>query len=193
MAFLSKESLAAFGFNRLGVNVKISDKATIYNPELMQLGDHVRIDDFCVVSGKVSIGRNVHIAAFCNIAGGEMGVVLEDFSSVAYGCHLISQRDDFTGRAMVNPTLPSKYTNVFKAPVLVKRHSVIGTNCLILPGVTLEEGTAVWAMSMVTKSTEPWSVNFGIPAKRLWARKQNLLALEQEYLLEEKRGMDNEG
>jgi acetyltransferase-like isoleucine patch superfamily enzyme len=40
----------------------------------------------------------------------------------------------------------------------------------------------VGAMSMVTKSTEPWSVYFGIPAKKLKSRKKDLLVLEQEYL-----------
>lgn len=193
MAFLTETSLKALGFKHLGVNVKISDKASIYNPELMEIGDHARIDDFCVVSGKITLGRNVHIAVFCNIAGGEKGVTIEDFSGIAYGCHIISQRDDFTGRSLVTSTVPSKYNSVFKAAVLVKRHSVIGTNSLILPGVTLEEGTAVWAMSMVTKSTEPWSVYFGIPAKRLWARKRDLLDLEQEYLQEEAKGLSDEG
>ena len=192
MAFLSEQSLASIGFKRLGVNVKISDKASIYNPELMEIGDHTRIDDFCVVSGKVTLGRNVHIAIFCNVAGGELGVTLEDFCGLAYGCHVFSQRDDYTGQTLTNPTVPDKYKNEFKAAVLLKRHSVIGTGSIILPGVTLEEGTAVWAKSMIIHSTEPWSVYFGVPAKRLWARKQDLLALEQEYLREEAQGSADE-
>ena len=51
-----------------------------------------------------------------------------------------------------------------------------------MPGVRVAEGTAVGAMSMVTKSTEPWSVYFGVPAKRLKARKKELLSLEKAYL-----------
>ena len=185
MAYFTEETLATMGFSRLGINVKISDKASIYNPELIEIGDNSRIDDFCVISGKVILGRNVHIAVFCNIAGGEMGVVLEDFVGIAYGCHVISQRDDFTGQALTNPTVPDKYTKVFKSAVLVKRHSIVGTCSVILPGVSLEEGTAIWAKSLVAHSTEPWSVYFGTPAKRLWARKRHLLVLEQDYLQEE--------
>ncbi len=41
-------------------------------------------------------------------------------------------------------------------------------------------------MSLVIKSTQPWSVYCGIPAKRLKARKKGLLQLEEAYLLEEK-------
>lgn len=185
MAFLTDALLATLDFRYLGVNVKISDKASIYNPELMEIGDHTRIDDFCVLSGKITIGRNVHIAIFCNVGGGELGVTLEDFSGLAYGCHVFTQSDDYSGRSLTNPTVPDKYKHETKSPVLIKRHSIVGTCSVILPGVTLEEGASIGAMSLVTKSTEPWSVYFGIPAKRLKARKRDLLELEQEYLREE--------
>lgn len=185
MAFLTEASLAALGFKRLGDNVKISDKASIYNPELMEIGDHSRIDDFCVISGKVTLGRNVHIAVFCNIGGGDLGVTLDDFSGLAYGCHVFSQSDDYSGRTLTNPTVPNKYKHETKASVLIKRHSIVGTCSVIMPGITVEEGASIGAMSLVTKSTEPWSVYFGIPAKRLKSRKQALLELEQDYLSEE--------
>ena len=98
MAFLPYQVLVTMGFKRLGVNVLISDKASIYNAEQIEIGDNSRIDDFCVISGNVVIGRNVHIAVFCNVAGGSEGVTLEDFSGLAYGCQVFSQSDDYTGR-----------------------------------------------------------------------------------------------
>lgn len=182
MAFLSEELLKGMGFKFLGRDVKISDKAAIYNPELIEIGDYSRIDDFCVISGRVSIGRNVHVAVFCNVAGGELGVTLEDFSGLAYGCHVFSQSDDYSGRTLTNPTIPEKFKKVLRAPVILKRHVIVGTCSVVLPGVTLEEGTSVGAMSMVTKSTESWSIYFGVPAKKLKSRKKDLLILEQEYL-----------
>lgn len=188
MAFLSDKALGALGFKHLGANVKISDKASIYNPEFMEIGDDSRIDDFCVISGRVTIGRNVHIAVFCNVGGGEAGVTLEDFSGLAYGCHVFSQSDDYSGRTLTNPTIPAKFKYEKKAPVYIRRHSIVGVSSVIFPGVTLAEGTSVGAMSLVTKSTEAWSVYFGIPAKRLKARKQELLVLEGNYLLEKTHG-----
>lgn len=186
MAFLNEKALAALGFKYLGANVKISDKASIYNPELMEIGDDSRIDDFCVISGKVIIGQNVHIAVFCNVGGGEVGVTLEDFCGLAYGCHVFAQSDDYSGRTLTNPTVPDKFKNETKLPVYIKRHSIVGVSSVILPGVTLEEGTSVGAMSLVTKSTEEWSVYFGVPAKRLKTRKRELLELEKNYTLEKK-------
>lgn len=185
MSFLPESILAEIGFKGLGINVKISDKASIYNPELMEIGDNSRIDDFCVISGKVNLGRNVHIAVFCNIAGGESGVTLEDFSGLAYGCHVFTQSDDYSGRTLTNPTVPDKYKYETKSPVFIKRHSIVGTCSVIMPGVIVGEGSSIGAMSMVTKATEPWSVYFGIPAKRLKSRKRELLQLEQLYLQED--------
>ncbi|MCX5874398.1 MAG: acyltransferase [Deltaproteobacteria bacterium] len=182
MPFLSQEHLASMGFKSLGKNVRISDKAAIYNTDQIEIGDNSRIDDFCVISGKVSIGRNVHIAVFCNIAGGSEGVTLEDFSGLAYGCHVFSQSDDYNGKTLTNPTVPAIYKSETKKAVRIGRHCIVGTNSLIFPGVALGEGCSVGAMSMVTKSTEEWSVCFGIPAKKVKDRKRDLLILEQDYL-----------
>lgn len=182
MPFLSQQQLESMGFRSLGKNVRISDKAAIYNPEQIEIGDHSRIDDFCVVSGKVSIGRNVHIAVFCNVAGGSEGITFEDFSGLAYGCHVFSQSDDYTGRTLTNPTVPARFKREFKKAVRLGRHCIVGTNSLIFPGVILAEGCSVGAMSMVTKSTEEWGVYSGIPARRLKDRKRDLLVLEQAYL-----------
>jgi acetyltransferase-like isoleucine patch superfamily enzyme len=187
LAFLSEEQLIQMRFKSLGTNVRISEKASIHNPEQIEIGKNSRIDDFCVISGKVSIGRNVHIAVFCNIAGGEKGVIFEDFSGLAYGCHVFTQSDDYGGRTLTNPTVPDKYKREIKKAIVIGRHSIVGTSSLIFPGVVLAEGTSVGGLSMVTKSTEEWSVYFGSPAKRIKTRKRDLLKLEQEYLADEKR------
>lgn len=185
MAFIQPEKLANLGFKKLGKNVLISDKASIYNFDQIEIGDNSRIDDFCVVSGKVSIGCNVHITVFCNVAGGTEGIVFEDFSTLAYGCHVFTQSDDYSGKTMTNSTVPKKFKTEIKKVVIIGRYSIIGTGSIIFPGVILGEGTSVGASSLVTQSTEPWSIYFGIPAKRIKARSQELLELEKQYLAEE--------
>lgn len=185
MPYLTEQELSEMGFRYLGKNVKISDKASIYNAGDIEVGDNSRIDDFCMISGRVVIGRNVHVAVFCNIAGGEQGVSMEDFSGLAYGCHVFSQSDDYSGRSLTNPTVPDEYKLETKAPVRLGRHVIVGTCSVILPGVTIEEGTSVGAMSMVVKSTLPWSVYFGVPAKKIKDRSRDLLDLEKAYLLRE--------
>lgn len=183
MAFYRPEELETLGFLSLGKDVRISKQASIYNPELIEIGDFSRIDDFCVVSGKVKIGRYVHFAVFNNVAGGEPGIEFEDFSGLAYGCHVFAQSDDYSGRSLTNPTVPDEFKNETKAPVLIGRHSIVGTGSVITPGVVMAEGTAVGALSLVTKSTDPWAIYFGAPARRIKARNKDLLDKERELLL----------
>lgn len=184
MAFLSQESLEALGFKKLGKSVLISDKASVYDADRMEIGDNSRVDDFCVLSGKLTLGRNVHIGVFCNLAGGTEGITIEDFSGLAYGCHVFSQSDDYSGGTMTNSTVPGKYKCETKKAVRIERHCIVGTNSVIFPGVRLAEGTSVGALSLVLKSTEPWSVYYGRPAKRMKARKKDLLELAKQYLSE---------
>ncbi|MBP6366718.1 MAG: acyltransferase [Nitrosomonas sp.] len=182
---MNNEQLHLMGFKSLGHNVKISDKVSIYGAKHIEIGDHSRIDDFCVISGKISLGRNVHIAPFCLIAGGLPGVVMEDFSGLAYGCKIFSQSDDYSGETMTNPTVPIKYKAEKCAPVLIRRHVILGAGTIVMPGVTVEEGCSVGAMTLVTKSTLPWGIYVGSPAQRIKNRKNNLLALEKEFQREE--------
>ncbi len=84
--------------------------------------------------------------------------------------------------------MPDEYKREIKQPVVIGRHSIVGTGSIVMPGVVLAEGSSVGALSMVTKSTEAWSVYFGAPAKRIRARKRDLLKLEAEYLAAEASG-----
>jgi len=182
MAYYTQEQLKQLGFKHIGQNVKISDKASIYNFDQIEIGDNSRIDDFCVVSGKIKIGRNVHITPMCLVAGGEKGIILEDFTTIAYGVQVFTQSDDYSGKTMSNSTVPKEYKNEFMKEVVLKKYSIVGAGSIIMPGVILEEGTSIGAMSLVLKSTEPWGIYVGSPAKRLKDRNKGLLELEKQYL-----------
>lgn len=184
MAYLSRQDLEAMGFKSLGKNVKISDRASIYNCEKIDIGDNSRIDDFCVVSGKVSIGRFCHIAPMCLVAGGKPGVTLHDFCGLAYGAKVFSQSDDYSGESLTNSNIPAKYKQEFFAEVSLEKHVIVGAGSVILPGVIVGEGCSVGAMSLVHKSAEPWGVYVGVPAKRIKNRKKNILELERQFLEE---------
>lgn len=185
MPFISQEDLEKIGFKRLGKGVKISDRAVLYNVEQIEIGDNSRIDDFCVVSGNVRIGRNVHITIFCNIAGGEPGVSISDFSTLAYGCHVFSQSDDYSGESMTNSTIPKEYKLEKFEHVSIGKNVIIGARSVVLPGCNIADGCSIGAMTLVTKPTSAWGIYFGIPAKRIKERKKNLLELEKKYLEEE--------
>jgi acetyltransferase-like isoleucine patch superfamily enzyme len=185
MAYLSEDALHAMGFAELGNNVKISDKVAIYGAEQMRIGNNSRIDDFCVISGKLTIGRNVYIGPFGLIAGGTPGLTLEDFTTLAYRVQVFTQSDDYSGATMTNSTVPKQYKKEIFASVRLGRHSIVGAGATIMPGANLAEGTSVGAAALVLKPTKPWSIYVGNPARKLRDRKRDLLELEHEYLAKE--------
>ncbi|MDR5907493.1 acyltransferase [Franzmannia qiaohouensis] len=184
MAYYSEEQLLKIGFKHVGSNVKISDKASIYDAEEIEIGDHSRIDDFCVISGKVSIGNYCHITPMCLVAGGKLGVLISDFSSLAYGVKVFSQSDDYTGESMVNSLIPKKYKSEIFDKVRIERHVVVGANAVILPGVTVREGCAIGASALLLKSTDAWGIYAGVPASRIKERSKKILELEAKFLEE---------
>lgn len=181
-SFYSNDELNQLGLKKYGTDVKISRKASIYRPEEIELGSHVRIDDFCFLLGKIKIGSYVHIAPFTNIVGGDAGVTMEDFSGTSSRVSIYAVSDDYSGAAMTNPTVPEEYTNVVKLPVLIKKHTILGASSVILPGVVLEEGTSCGALTLIKKSTEPWGIYVGNPGKRVRDRKKDLLQYEEKLM-----------
>jgi len=181
-SFLSQEELDKIGFKSLGENVSISKMVSIYSPELISIGSNVRIDDFVFLSGDITLGNNIHIAPYSLLIGGSggAGIVMKNYSGLSSHVTIYSISDDYSGEFMTNPTIPSNYTNVIKGRVVLQEYVIIGASSVILPGVEIGEGTAVGAMSMVTKSLPEWKICRGIPARALMDRSKKLKELEQQ-------------
>ena len=184
MAWLSDQQITEMGFAIVGTNVLLSDKATYYNCTNIRLGSNIRIDDFCVLSagdGGIDIGNYIHIAVYSSLIGAG-NITLADFSNISSRVAIYSSNDDYSGEAMTNPTVPTKFTNVYHADVTIGKHVIIGAGSIILPGVTLEEGVAVGALSLVKKDCQAFGIYMGSPAKRIGERKRDLLTIEQKLL-----------
>lgn len=180
MAFLTEAALAQVGFAAVGKNVLISEKASFYRPDNISIGDNVRIDDFCVLSageGGIFIGNYIHIAVYTSLIGGGK-IELSDFCNLSSRVSIYSSNDDYSGEFMTNPMVPSQLTSVTYADVLLKKHVIVGSGSVILPGVVLEEGVAIAALSFVNKNCCSFGIYAGTPVRKVGERKRNLLALE---------------
>ncbi|WP_288353971.1 acyltransferase [uncultured Marinobacter sp.] len=182
MAYLSEIQLREAGFKRIGKNVRISEKACIYNPELIEIGDNSRIDDFCVISGRLIIGKYCHITPMCLVAGGVPGIYFSDFCTLAYGVKVFAQSDDYSGLTLTNSLVAKKYKNEIYESVSFGKHVIVGAGSIILPGAEVAEGCSIGAMTLVNKSTQPWGIYVGIPARRVNERKRDMLELEEQFL-----------
>ena len=184
MAWLTREQIDAMGFASVGEGALLSDKASYYNCPNIKIGARSRVDDFVVIGAGadgIEIGANVHIAVFSSLLG-RGRICMEDFSGISSRVSIYSSSDDYSGTAMTNPTVPAEYSNVKHGAVILRRHVIIGAGSVLLPGVTLEEGAAVGALSVVRSDCSAFTIYVGNPARRMGERRRDLLACEQAYL-----------
>jgi len=189
MGMHSRAALERMGFAALGQDVQVSELASLHGVERIALGDRARIDDFCVLSagpGGITVGKHVHIAVFCSLMG-QGKITLDDFSGMASRVAIYSSNDDYSGKFMTNPTVPGEFTGVEIAPVFLGRHAIVGTGSVILPGVTLEEGVAIGALSLVNRDCAAFGIYAGRPARRLGDRSRQLLEVEARFLASQPR------
>lgn len=157
---------------KIGADTFISANVEIRRPHLVSVGSHVAIDTgfYCTVSAE--IGDYVHIAPYITAIGGAKGFLkMDHFSSLAAGSRVICASDAHMGAGLCGPTIPEEFKDHLTiAPVILEKFANVTTNVVIMPGVTLAEGCVVGANSLVTKSTEPWTVYVGSPARPVKTR-----------------------
>ncbi|HBP36619.1 acyltransferase [Raoultella planticola] len=183
MSYYTNSELEKLGFFELGIDVKISKKTSLYNCQKISIGNHVRIDDFCVLSaghGGINIGNNIHIAVYSSIIGAGM-VTISDYANISSRVAIYSSNDDYSGEFMTNPTINEEFTNVSHADVFIGKHVIIGSGSVILPGVNIEDGVAIGALSLVNNDCKSFFIYVGTPVRPLKERKRNLLLLEEIF------------
>lgn len=179
-SFYTQNELEKIGFASLGESVQISRKASIYSAGQISIGNHVRIDDFCILSGRISLGNYIHISAGTYLFAGDAGITFEDYSGISSRGAIYAITDDYSGRYLTNSTVEELYRGVIAKAVTIGRFSIIGTGCTVLPGVSIGEGCAFGAMSLINKSTEPWGIYLGIPCKRVKERNKMCVNLQSK-------------
>jgi len=183
-SFYSVDELEKIGFKALGENVLLSKKSSIYGAKNISIGSNVRIDDFCILSGNIKLGSYIHIAAYCALYGGDKGITINDFANLSSRISIYSISDDYSGNTMTNPMIPEKYKMILSDEVTIEKHVIIGSGSVVLPGIILKEGSSFGAMSLINRSSEPWSINVGIPSIKIKNRSKKLLELEKEFINE---------
>ena len=185
-SFYSKDELKEIGFRYIGENVLLSRKTSIYGAENISIGSNTRIDDFCIISGNIILGEHVHIAAYCALFAGKTGIEMKDFSAISSRGIIYAESDDYSGRVLTNPTVPNEYKHIICGKVVLHKHVLIGAGCIVLPGVTLNEGSAFGSMSLINTDADEWTINVGTPCKIIKRRERDLLDFERQLIISEK-------
>jgi maltose O-acetyltransferase len=129
-----------------GRYTRVLSHVTIYYPENLKLG------------------RNVGIAAYSQI-NAIAGIEIGDNVLVGPGALIWSQNHRFSSADV--PITSQDYDRV---KVTIEEDCWIAGGAIVLPGVRLARGTVVAAGSVVTRSTEPFSIVAGVPARAIGSR-----------------------
>lgn len=118
-----------------------------------------------VNANRISCGRCVGInsGSYINALG---GITFGDFVLIG---------SNVTISAGVHP-IDGPGSEIYERPCIPKEIVIedgvwIGAGAVIMPGVRLGKGSVVGANAVVTKSTEPHSVNVGVPARCIRQRR----------------------
>lgn len=178
-SFYSDQELDTLGLSSFGKNVKISRNVALYSPETIVIGNNVRIDDFCILSGLITLKSNIHISAYCGLFGGG-GIVIDDFSGLSPKTLIFSKTDDFSGEYMVGPMVPDSVRHIIEGKVTLEKYVQVGASSVILPNTTLHIGSATGACTLINQDLPAWSLSVGVPARVIKDRSKNILELVQK-------------
>lgn len=173
-SYYSNEELLNFGFKSLGKNVLISRNARFYNCEKIEIGNNVRIDDFCVLSGKIILKNYIHISLGVSLIAGDAGIEIGNHCCVSVKCSIFAITDNFNGDFLVGPLEKLDKRNVIEQKIILEDYVVVGCNTVLLPGAYLSIGVAVGALSLVKSRLEPFSIYGGCPCRFIRKRSRKM-------------------
>ena len=172
-------------FASIGDNVNVHRSVLMFSPSLIHIGSNVRIDCFSLLSaGKdgIYIGDYVHIAAGVYLYGSGGRIVLESFCGLAPRVTVYTSNDDYKEGFLTGPTVPMKFRKVHQGNVTLRRHVIVGTGSILLPGVTVGLAASVGALTLVHKPVADFAVVAGIPFRQIGERNKRILENEKELL-----------
>ena len=150
----------------------------IVNPDRLKLGEGVQIRRNCYFhcggyawsdyKGYIDVGEGSWFAENV-ILYGAGGIRIGKFSGIGPGSMIFSSRDNYSREFAYLPHIVHQF-----AEVVIGDYVRIFSNVVISPGVHIGEGAVIGAGSVVTRDIPPWTVTYGVPAKIVGSRTEDL-------------------
>jgi acetyltransferase-like isoleucine patch superfamily enzyme len=149
---------------RCGDNVQIGSGAAFRHLETLEFDDDVFIGSQAIIQGRYDgtcrIGRGSWIGPQAFLDGRDLVIG----ACVGWGPGAKVLGSEHIGIPLDTPIIE---TDLAIRPVRVGDWADIGTNAVILPGVTIGKGAMVGAGAVVTSDVPPFAVVAGVPARFL--------------------------
>ena len=137
-----------------------------------KIGDHTSIWHFCHVEARAIIGENCNLGQ--NVYVGNDAVVgnaCRIGNSVSVFSHVHLGDFVFCAPFMVFTHIAFPRACINRRSTFEVTHvgtgATLGANSTVIPGVQIGDGTFLAAGSTLTKSTKPWSLHVGSPARQI--------------------------
>lgn len=156
----------------IGQDVRVAKDVIFTQSHQVHLGNHVSIDSGFYCTTALMIGDYVHISPHVAVIGGSKGrLEIGDFCFISVGANIVCASEEFHGRGLVGPCIPTKYKDkIIIAPVCFEPFSGILASSVVGPGVTLGMGSILGANSYLKEDTAPWTIYVGSPARPIKRR-----------------------
>ena len=155
-------------FCALGEGVIFELGVLVFHPENVEIGKQVYVGHYTILKGyyknKMVIGEGTWIGQQCffHSAG---GLVIGRNVGIGPGVKIITSVHAEEG---INK--PILHSRLEFAPVTIEDDCDIGAGVIVLPGVTIAQGTQVGAGAVVNKDLPPYAVAAGVPARVIRTR-----------------------
>jgi acetyltransferase-like isoleucine patch superfamily enzyme len=149
---------------RCGDGLAVGSQVGFKHLETFEIGADVFVGAGAYLQGRFDgrfvVGDNVWIGPQAYFDARDL--VLEDYVGWGPGAKVLGSAH--TG---IPANVPIVQTDLVIRPVRVEAWADIGTNAVILPGVTIGRGAIVGAGAVVTRDVAPFAIVAGVPARFL--------------------------
>jgi len=168
VAALLYSSVVRYRFRRCGRGLRLPVTAAIRGHRSIVLGNNFvamrQLHLYAHDGGSVQIGDNCSVNTNVQIGGAFGRVVIGNNVMIASNV-VIRAADHGIGREM-----PMRYQRHTRGEIVIEDDVWIGSNSVVTSDVIIARGTVVGAGAVVTRSTEPYSIVGGVPARKIGER-----------------------
>jgi acetyltransferase-like isoleucine patch superfamily enzyme len=141
-------------------NLNIGKKVTIAHGAILDCGGQ----SWCNYKGGIKIGSNSYIGYNSVLIGGEE-IKIGEKVLISPGTVITTQGHFFQDTRKFIKEQPTQF-----GKIIIEDDVWVGSNCCILPGVTIGKGSVIGAGAVVNRDIPSYSIAVGIPAKVIKTR-----------------------
>jgi carbonic anhydrase/acetyltransferase-like protein (isoleucine patch superfamily) len=152
----------------VGTRVKSSASIEVGQGGSVVIGDHCLIEEHVLFrtggGGRITLGDHVSINPF-TILHGQGTLTVGNHVRIASQCAIVSFNHVFRDR-----DAPIHTQGLSRKGVVIEDDVWIGAHATVLDGVHIAKGCVIAAGAVVARSTKPFGVYAGVPARRIKER-----------------------